>query len=581
MRTLSRHALAALLVCTLAACALPSRAEEMGVTCGPPAKGGWINLWIKISRPTGLTETINIELQITGPPVWTAELKAEFFRISLPDEFANKVVLSGEGRDVKATGLNGWRVSGMGIDNDETNEPDTILSAVTPTDELALCSLSGVASGQTAIGTPGSFALQIAGHSALVPTAPGLPAQLIEQQVMSQLQAQGVPAHFATPQEIALLAGVPQDGVLLAIPGPDAAGLAQDLRDSGLVLDLAGLVSPPLPEPDPAATIAGTDPDGSFLSFGSGSLQPIPGDFFYPGSEPFWGTVCLAGAPFLDADDLGDASTIIQRHGTGLQLSDPPGSVAEIPIEIIALHLVSCQPITVTDPGGQTQLWDVRVGLSPLRPSLGSLTQTKSHANGGTFSSSFQVQPRFTFTRLSDQHTLTLEDGLPPLDFVAADGHWVHAVDPALGVITFGDGSFVPGVEELVPGDPLSQVSRRTHALETSGAARHTLFPARALPTAAPAATPAGLALRCYPNPGRPGTRIGYVMPAAGALQVAVYDLSGRRLRRLADGTAAAGAGGVAWDGRDDKGDHLPAGVYLCRIAALGQVATAKLVLLE
>ena len=238
------------------ALALPALGAEMGVGCGAPGQGGWIRMSITIARPTlpdgtQVAGDETIEMQITAPRLDRLEDKAEIFRLSLPPEFEGKIKLSGEGTEVWATGLNGWRVASMSIFGDETNEPDANLSYVTPTDELALCSLSGVASGLNATGAPGRFALNAGGHAVMVPTAPGMPAQIVEQQVFSQLMAQGAVVRFASLADLGLLGAVPTDGSVLVIEGLDATGLAQQLSDTGLSVDVAGLASPPLPPADP------------------------------------------------------------------------------------------------------------------------------------------------------------------------------------------------------------------------------------------------------------------------------------------------------------------------------------------
>ena len=50
------------------------------------------------------------------------------------------------------------------------------------------------------------------------------------------------------------------------------------------------------------------------------------------------------------------------------------------------------------------------------------------------------------------------------------------------------------------------------------------------------------------------------------ALTVVLYDLAGRRLRVLWDGSAAAGRKRLAWDGRDDSGRLVAPGHYLLRV---------------
>jgi hypothetical protein len=61
--------------------------------------------------------------------------------------------------------------------------------------------------------------------------------------------------------------------------------------------------------------------------------------------------------------------------------------------------------------------------------------------------------------------------------------------------------------------------------------------------------------LAAAPNPFRSATWI-----ATTARWLDVYDVRGRRVRRLAVDPAS---GGVAWDGRDRDGHGLPPGLYL------------------
>ncbi len=50
-----------------------------------------------------------------------------------------------------------------------------------------------------------------------------------------------------------------------------------------------------------------------------------------------------------------------------------------------------------------------------------------------------------------------------------------------------------------------------------------------------------------------------------GVTRVGVYDLTGRRIRDLGDVEGAIGGASVAWDGRDDAGRRVAAGVYFVR----------------
>ncbi len=235
---------------------------------------------------------------------------------------------------------------------------------------------------------------------------------------------------------------------------------------------------PNTPPPDPHATVPGNQPSGTFLDFGVGSIPPIPADFFWPGSDPFVGHIPLEGVAFDPMQD--DISTLVQRFGDPIFPHDLVGTTATIEIEIVALSLKSIQPITVI-VSGQPQLWDLEITLSDVVPPPGQLTATKTHDNGGTFDSTFLVQPRFIFTSVSDNQVREFDtglEGMPALQFSASNTPWVHSLGLSLDIIAPSDGTFVPGVEEIIPGDPNSQQTRMMLAVEQSGAARHTVIPA-------------------------------------------------------------------------------------------------------
>jgi hypothetical protein len=83
------------------------------------------------------------------------------------------------------------------------------------------------------------------------------------------------------------------------------------------------------------------------------------------------------------------------------------------------------------------------------------------------------------------------------------------------------------------------------------------------------------------PNPFWGSTRIRYALPAARHVRLEVFDLGGRRCRVLAQGELAAGRHEVAWDGRDDAGRKLSAGVYVIRLMAGSEVMTRRVARIE
>jgi len=78
------------------------------------------------------------------------------------------------------------------------------------------------------------------------------------------------------------------------------------------------------------------------------------------------------------------------------------------------------------------------------------------------------------------------------------------------------------------------------------------------------------------PNPGRGGLRIPFVLPADGPVELAVFDLNGRRVATLLDGPGAAGEHRVTWDGHAADGRAVSPGVYLYRLRAGGAVLSRR-----
>ncbi len=84
------------------------------------------------------------------------------------------------------------------------------------------------------------------------------------------------------------------------------------------------------------------------------------------------------------------------------------------------------------------------------------------------------------------------------------------------------------------------------------------------------------------PNPFNPGTTVSFDLPYAQAVSLAIYDLAGRTVRTLLHRSErSAGNHTIRWDGRDESGGAVAAGVYLCRLKGDGMSDTKRLTLLK
>jgi hypothetical protein len=87
-----------------------------------------------------------------------------------------------------------------------------------------------------------------------------------------------------------------------------------------------------------------------------------------------------------------------------------------------------------------------------------------------------------------------------------------------------------------------------------------------------------------YPNPFNPSTTIKYDIPLGGnsiPVEILVYDIRGRFVRKLVDQEKEPGRYQVHWDGRDNRGQKVSSGVYLYRIEAGDFSSARKMVLMR
>ena len=84
-----------------------------------------------------------------------------------------------------------------------------------------------------------------------------------------------------------------------------------------------------------------------------------------------------------------------------------------------------------------------------------------------------------------------------------------------------------------------------------------------------------------YPNPFNAETQMTYALPVAGAVELAIYNVRGQRVRTLVQGVQAAGRYQIVWDGRNDTGAGLASGVYLSRLTSTQGVRVRRLLLIK
>lgn len=94
--------------------------------------------------------------------------------------------------------------------------------------------------------------------------------------------------------------------------------------------------------------------------------------------------------------------------------------------------------------------------------------------------------------------------------------------------------------------------------------------------------TPTSFALyQNYPNPFNSTTCISYSLDKSGSVILDIYNIKGRKIRKLVDEAKNTDAHSIVWDGLDDQGQTLAGGVYFYRLKSGSAMLTRKMLLLK
>ena len=84
-----------------------------------------------------------------------------------------------------------------------------------------------------------------------------------------------------------------------------------------------------------------------------------------------------------------------------------------------------------------------------------------------------------------------------------------------------------------------------------------------------------------YPNPFNPITSLRYDLPNDGLVNITIYNMMGRVVKTLVNGSQTAGFKSVQWNATNDRNEPVSAGLYLYTIQAGEFRQTNKMVLLK
>jgi len=185
---------------------------------------------------------------------------------------------------------------------------------------------------------------------------------------------------------------------------------------------------------EPGADLMTIQPDcqSSSISF---ETDPIPAGFFGPGSDPFFGRIYWQALPLTTTPPsvLDPTDCIVHRLDSAVLPA--VGDTDQIPIELVALSLQGCTPITVTyNNGDPDEQWEVKQFGFGL-PAPGSMTFTRECDQGGSFHLAVDMPIQLQFTRVvppSTEPPLVLTFGSRLME---EEGIYYSAPSPPPGIV--------------------------------------------------------------------------------------------------------------------------------------------------
>ncbi|MCA9750773.1 MAG: hypothetical protein KC591_01165 [Gemmatimonadetes bacterium] len=276
----------------------------------------------------------------------------------------------------------------------------------------------------------------------------------------------------------------------------------------------------------------------------------------------------------LTVDRAGNQNSAFLFDGLSARIDIPPSASLASPVEEITLAA-----------------WIRRDGWG-LVGSMYNPILTKSVGTANAFQYRLIVSQSGVGTSLNNWNI----GGGAPFDFPEGTWHHVASTWADDTLRTYVDGILLDTdvvATTIVPdGNSLSIGSDTPGVLEIFlGAIDEVRIYARALSdadiaelagpiTAAPVTTTASVELgRAWPNPTRGATRIPFSLNRPAPVVVEVLDVAGRRVRTLLpDRALGDGAHEAIWDGRDDNGATVAAGVYVYRLRGAGENIAGKVV---
>ena len=84
------------------------------------------------------------------------------------------------------------------------------------------------------------------------------------------------------------------------------------------------------------------------------------------------------------------------------------------------------------------------------------------------------------------------------------------------------------------------------------------------------------------PNPFNRSTRISFTLHQSSKIDLIIYNVHGQKIRTLInESNTASGEHDMVWDGKDDAGNTVATGIYICRLESNGKIKSNEMLFVE
>jgi len=90
-----------------------------------------------------------------------------------------------------------------------------------------------------------------------------------------------------------------------------------------------------------------------------------------------------------------------------------------------------------------------------------------------------------------------------------------------------------------------------------------------------------GLNVKAYPNPFNPTTTISFTIYEESKVELIVYNIKGQKIKNLVNKVLTRDDHSFCWDGRNNSGEEVSSGIYLCRLRIGDQIISKKLMMIK